>query len=198
MKNHRILLSLFLACSAFTFTSCESMAWHLGIPGESKAWYQAKNDNTLESYDAYLHKYPNGQHVNEAKSARKTFSIVIIDFPSILKSRSSYYNIGGPVWVYTVNFRETNGVGATIDAKELTIHGTGDMYYWRNKSNAIFYSESQQLVVLKIPPHGTASYTSCVNSTNDELSNKEIWIQYYGRDDNGHSLRETVFSKLSE
>jgi len=175
----------------------ESLSVQEREAAEQKAFDRARKLNSYASYTTFLSRYPDGRFTRQAQSALKDFARVIIDFPSSLKSRSSYYNISGPVWVYKIQFREVNGVGVKIDRKSMTI-GDGGPRYWTDSSSTIHDSETQKNVVLNIPPNGSASYTSWVNSPNHELTGKTMHLQYDGIDDNGHPVHVEVRFRLVE
>jgi hypothetical protein len=168
-----------------------------GCATERSAFDRARNVNTYESYADFLARYPNGQFASEVQSTLKGCARVVIDFPRSLKARSFYYNIGGPVWVYKIEFREVNGVGVKIDRKSMII-GDGGPGYWTDNSSSIFDSETQKKVVLNIPPNGSASYTSWVNSPSHNLTGKTMYLRYNGTDENGHLVHVEVHFSLVE
>jgi len=115
---------------------------------------------------------------------------VVIDFPSSLKSQSSYYNIKGPVWVFTIEFQEVNGIGAEITQKLMEIYAT-DGSVWGDRGFEDIVSNSQ-IVTIKIPPYGTGSYTSFVNSTDCNLCGGTMKLEYQGKDDRGNPVEVNV------
>lgn len=156
--------------------------------GDSTEWNQAKRSNTFVSYDNYLKSHPAGRFASEAQIAQRSFARFAIKVSDPLKSRQNY----GHDWGYTITFNETNGVGATIDSSEMRIY-EGNNRYWTSAGGnrwtiGIFDSNKQENVVLKIPPNGTASYTNCVFSSNQEFVGKRMSIEYFGRDNNGHAI----------
>jgi len=143
-------------------------------------WENAKKGNRLSGYEAFLEKYPASRYSVQARTEIQTFAEVLVDFLDKLKSRESYYNIGRPVWVYRIVFRETNGVGATITQKKMHISGRdgrewGDWTYLNIKK-------------VNIPPGGTGEYTSWVNSPNCNLCGGTMYLDYKGTDAYGHSI----------
>lgn len=185
------VFSLSLVFAAITLTGCARFI-------ESNQWNTAKSINTLQSYRWYLGLHPSGQFSSEAQRSLTNCAHVVINHPNFLKSQASYYNIDGPVWVATIEFKEINGVGATIDTQQMWIPNDYRHYWGDSSSTTIFDSKTQKTVVLKIPPYGSASYTTWVNSPNHDLTGKFMHFQYAGRDDSGHPINVGVHFQLLE
>jgi hypothetical protein len=157
---------------------------------DSLYWQEAKRRNSLSGYKDFLQKYPSSVFSTQARDEIRKFAEVVIDFPDKLKSQGGYYNIGGPVWVFRIVFRETNGVDATITQKKMRIHGR-DGRVWGDRSYENIYNSEprhQGVVKVNVPAKGTGSYTSWVNSPNCDLCGGTMYLDYNGIDANGHSI----------
>jgi len=117
------------------------------------------------------------------------YTRVVVSSPSSFHAQNSYHNIDGPVWVYNIEFKELNGVGAKIDTKSLTIP-QDKFSYKTDGSRLIFDSETNKTVVLNIPPNGSASYTSWLSGGG--LMGKTVYIEYNGIDEKGHRVHAEV------
>ena len=127
----------------------------------------------------------------DASQKKADFAKVVIDFPSSLKSRSGYYNIGGPVWVFEIKFREVNGVGAEINQKRMRIYGK-DGRVWGDYSFEDIYDSFSKTKIIKLSPNGSDSYTSWVNSPSCNLCGAEMSLEYKGKDANGNLIQVEV------
>lgn len=157
---------------------------------EELEWAAAKKRNRPFDYAYFLRNYPESKFSSQAKAEHRTFAIVVVDFPDKLKSQTSYYNIGGPVWVFQIKFRELNGVDATITSKKMSIHAR-DGSVWGDFSYVDIIDSSREVEV-KIPGGGTGSYTSWVNSPTCTLCGGTMQLDYKGIDANGHSVSTKV------
>ena len=108
---------------------------------ESLEWENAKRLNSLSWYESFLQKYPRSKFLAQARAELQTFAKVVVDFPDKLKSQISYYNINGPVWVFKIVFRETNGVAAIITQKMMRIQGKDGRQWGDFDSKDIYNSE---------------------------------------------------------
>lgn len=165
----------------------------LGCASEEDRWKDAESVKTVSAYQEYLRSYPQGKSASEARSNLSKLTngaSVVIDFPDTLESESSYHNIGGPVWVFTVKFLEVGGIGAHITGKKMQIF-TGDGTAWGDRDfEEIFDSEAQQTVTIKLGPYDTGSHTSWVNSPDPpcQLCGARLVLDYIGQDANGKSV----------
>lgn len=114
---------------------------------------------------------------------------VIIDFPSSLKSQSNYFNIAGPVWVFTIKFRELNGIGAIITKKQMRIYDKKGNVWGDSNYISIYDSESGKDVELNLQPNSTASYTSWVNSPSCDLCGAKMVLEYVGKDKKDNPIK---------
>ena len=153
-------------------------------------WEWAKRSNSLSSYESFLFRYPNSKFSSQARTEIKNFAKVVVDFPESLKSQRMYYNINGPVWVFNIVFRETNGVAATILQKKSVIQGKDGRKWGDRHFSDIINSDSlnQGVVKINIPSQGTGNYTSWVNSQDCGLCDGTMYLDYKGTDANGHTV----------
>ncbi len=161
----------------------------LGCDSEEDRWKDAESVKTVSAYQEYLRSYPQGKFASEARSnlAKLTNgATVVIDFPDTLESESSYHNIGGPVWVFTVKFLEVGGIGAHITGKKMQIFAR-DGTAWGDHGFESIYASGQR-VTIELGPYGTDSHTSWVNSPSCQLCGARMVLDYIGQDANGKSV----------
>jgi len=186
----------------------------LGIAGgrEREGWVERRvlrkanvsPTNTVQAFEQYPQLHATGRPIEDAqyraKELHNRVAKVTVDFPDKLKSRFMYYNISGPVWVFTIKFCESNGVAATMVSQRLRIVCTNGKIYGNVGYEKIFNSEpdNEGAVRVKIPGNGTRSYTSWVNSPDHELSGGRLYLDYIGEDANGHSIKTSVSFVLVE
>lgn len=134
-----------------------------------------------------LSKTPKGEAPTKAISTRAK---VVIDFPGSLQSRDSYHNISGPVWVFTIKFKETNGIAGTITAKRMRIYATDGKIWGDNSFVEIFDSDTHKSVNLVLEANGEASYTGWVNDreTPCTFCGGTMLLEYQGKDANGNLI----------
>jgi hypothetical protein len=152
---------------------------------ESLEWENAKKRNRLSSYEAFLQKYPGGAYSAQARAELQSCAKVVVDFPKELKS---YHNIGGPVWIYTPQFKELNGVAATITMKKMQIY---TRYYTYGD-----HGTYREIKKVKVPARGTGSYTSWVRGKS--LAGGRMRLDYIGTDENGHDIHLSLSIDLEE
>jgi len=156
---------------------------------------EAISAGIIWKYESFLKKYPDSEFTDQI---RARFAKVVIDFLSSLKSRSGYYNIVGPVWVFNIKFKEINGVGAKITKKKMKIYAKDGKIWGDYSFNSIHDSESGKFVQLNLRPNGTASYKTWVNDPSCNRDNPsclrgaKMVLEYKGKDDRGHAIKTSV------
>lgn len=160
---------------------------------EELSGQEAVTTNSIHVLENYLSTYPTGKYSSQVKARLPSFARVVVLFPEKLKSQSTYYNIGGPVWVYRIVFRETNGVAATITKKKMVIRAKDGREWGDSDFTDIMNSDAsyQGPVEVKISPRGSGTYTSFVGSSSPrtcEFCNGTMYLYYLGVDANGHPI----------
>jgi len=129
------------------------------------------------------------------KEAAAPRAKVVIESPNRVQSQAKYNNIPGPVWVYTISFRETNGVAATMTKKRMRITCRNGDVYGDQAFESIYGVWGK--VEVKLEANGTGSYTAWVNSPSGTLSGGRMHLEYQGVDEHGHPVTASVSFTLA-
>lgn len=158
---------------------------------EEVEWSIARNGDSFSGYKAFADKYPQSKYSSEARSLLKTFAVVVAESPGSVKSRPHYKNILGPVWVYTITFRETNGVAAIITEKRIRVDTAFRAWTdWGYRKIVSSEPGRQGEVGVRIPPNGAGAYMSFISGA--PLSWGKMRVDFIGTDANGHAIKTSV------
>ena len=109
------------------------------------------------------------------------FANVKVIAPQFVESSGSDHN-----WTFDIMFQEVNGVGVRIAQKRMRIYAL-DGTVWGDQNYTDIYG-TYGSVIVNIPPYGTDSYETWVNSPDCQLCGGRISIDYLGEDDRGNSV----------
>jgi hypothetical protein len=84
-------------------------------------------------------------------------------------------------------FQEVNGVGVTITQKRMRIYAVNGSVWGDTDYKEIYGTYGR--VTINIPPYGTDSYQTWVNSPDCELCGARITIDYLGEDARGNPIQ---------
>lgn len=110
------------------------------------------------------------------------FASVSVDSPESVTSSGANNR-----WDFEIVFHEYNGVGVTITQKRMIIYAL-DGSQWGDENYVDIYG-TYGAVTIDIPPFGTDSYETWVNSPDCTLCGATIVIDYIGEDSRGNFVQ---------